>query len=273
MLPTKPSYKSAARATTSTTASRLQLASSTPKSSGPCYLSKTNNKPWWLTNTGIKSSDPKWPFSRLICHFCISDTRPLEFVGIPFVGMGDQADAQLVWRELRWHLPDVLDEAAAEQEDGLRAPSHADRPARLSPGLPPVHGCSNTNQTISTHGVTVSAPCRANAAAPKDCNTRLRFNEENGLSQLFAPSIPPSLPRRYLFSTMNEDKPREQLTTFPWPCLDGWMFSQHKELIQKKIHHPKLERKGWPQTSLVPRQWGPRGQHLWKASLQPRLCR
>lgn len=95
MLPTRLSYKSAARATTSTTVSRLQLTSSTSKSSGPCYFSKTNNKLWWLRNTGITSSDPKWPFLRLICHLCISDTRP-------FVGMRDQGGAQLV---PRWHLP------------------------------------------------------------------------------------------------------------------------------------------------------------------------
>lgn len=109
----------------------------------------------------------------------------------------------------------------------------------------------------------MSAPCRTNATAPKDCNTRLRFNEENGLSQLFAPSVPLSLTRRYLCTAINADKPHEELSTFPWPCLDGRTFSQHEQLIQRQITPPQAGGEGWPQPPLVPRQGSPRGQHSW----------
>lgn len=85
------------RAATSTTVSRLQLTSSTSKSFGSCYLSKMNNKLWQPKNTGMTSSDTKWPFSRLLCHLCISDTGP-------FAEIWDQGGAQLVASELSWHL-------------------------------------------------------------------------------------------------------------------------------------------------------------------------
>lgn len=57
------------------TASRLKLSCSAVKSSGPCYLSKKNNKPWWLRNIGITRSDPERPLLELICHLCISHRR------------------------------------------------------------------------------------------------------------------------------------------------------------------------------------------------------
>lgn len=139
MFPTRLSYKSAARATASTTARRLQLASSTGKSSGPCYLSKMNNKLWWLRNTGITSSDPEWSFSRLICHFSISDMRP-------FTGIGDQSSAvSPVWTEVTPPRHAGRCRCRAGRVSGSQPcwlPLHC-----LSPGFPLGSGCSNTNQT------------------------------------------------------------------------------------------------------------------------------
>lgn len=65
---------------------------------------------------------------------------------------------------------------------------------------------------------------------------------------------------------MNEDKPCEQLTTFPWPCLDGWMFSSTQE-ANTEVDIPPQAGEGWPQPSFVPRQSGPWEQHSWKTSI------